>query len=147
MQLSTKTRYSTRAMIDLALRDGDGMVSAREISERLQISQKYLEQLLVALRSAGLLKSARGAHGGYALARPADQITLREIYEAFEEGRGFVECTADPQSCDIADGCAAQRFWAQFYARSMEILESTTIAELARRTRIGMGDAEKRNSL
>ena len=142
MQLNTKTRYSTRAMIDLALQDEDGMVSAREIAERLRISQKYLEQLLVALRSSGLLESARGAYGGYALARPPDQITLRDIYEAFEEERGFVECTADPQGCDNAETCVAQEFWAHFHTRCMEILESTTLAELARRARIDAGDAE-----
>jgi Rrf2 family protein len=137
MKLGTKTRYSSRAMLDLALKydNGSTMVSAREIAEHQELSTKYLESLLAALRSAGLVRSARGTEGGYTLTRPPAQINLREIYHVFEGTEGFVECTTDPEFCKRTDGCATQEVWAQMYDTCMEILESTTLEGLARRAK------------
>ena len=85
MKLGTRTRYSARAMLDLALNyeNGNEVVPAKEISTRQQVSPKYLEHLLGSLRSAGLARSVRGARGGYTLTEPPDQINLREIYHTF----------------------------------------------------------------
>ena len=137
MKLGTKTRYSSRAMLDLALRydNGSTMVSAREIAEHQELSPKYLESLLAALRSAGLVRSVRGMEGGYTLASPPDQINLRQIYHVFEGTEGFVECTTDPEYCKRTDGCATQEVWAQMYDACMEILESATLEDLARRAK------------
>jgi Rrf2 family cysteine metabolism transcriptional repressor len=137
MKLGTKTRYSSRAMLDLALKyyNGSRMVSAREIAEHQELSTKYLENLLATLRSAGLVRSARGTEGGYTLTRPPAQINLREIYHVFEGTAGFVECTTDPEYCNRADGCVTQEVWAQMYDACMEILESTTLEDLAQRAR------------
>jgi Rrf2 family protein len=136
MKLGTKTRYGTRAMLELALHyhDGNRPVSAGEIAARQQLSLKYLEQLLVSLQAAGLVHSVRGTHGGHTLARPPDQITLREIYGVFEGTEGFAECTSCPEVCDRADACVTQAVWDRMYAASMEVLESTTLGELAQHT-------------
>jgi Rrf2 family protein len=135
MKLGTKTRYATRAMLELALNyeDGRGLVSAKEIAVCQQISHKYLEQLLATLRIAGLVRSVRGTRGGHALTRPPDQINLRQIYCAFEGPEGFAECTASPEICDRTDVCAAHQVWDRMYAASMEVLESTTLEDLIRR--------------
>jgi len=137
MKLGTKTRYSTRAMLDLALNyeNGARMVSAREVAEHQELSPKYLESLLAALRSAGLVRSVRGMEGGYTLTRPPAQINLREIYQVFEGTEGFAECTTEPERCNRTDGCATREIWAQMYDASMEVLESTTLEDLARRAR------------
>ena len=137
MKLGTKTRYSSRAMLDLALHydNGSRMVSAREIAEHQELSPKYLESLLAALRSAGLVRSVRGTEGGYALTRPPAQINLRQIYHVFEGTDGFVECTTDPEHCNRTDNCVTQEVWAQMYHTSMEVLRSTTLEDLARRAR------------
>ena len=137
MKLGTKTRYSTRAMLDLALNydSGTRMVSAREIAENQEVSPKYLESLLAALRSAGLVRSARGTEGGYTLTRSPAEISLRQIYQVFEGIEGFVECTTDPEYCNRTDGCVTQEVWAQMYDACMEVLESTTLEDLARRAR------------
>ena len=142
MKLGTKTRYSTRAMLDLALNydNGTRMVSAREIAENQEVSPKYLEALLAALRSAGLVRSARGTEGGYTLARPPAEINLRQIYQVFEGTEGFVECTTDPEYCNRTDGCVTQEVWAQMYDACMEILESTTLEDLARRAKVKRKD-------
>ena len=135
MKLGTKTRYGTRAMLELALHyDGDtSIVSAGEIAARQQISSKYLEQLLTVLRAAGLVRSVRGTHGGHTLARPPAQINLREIYVAFEGAEGFAKCTTCPKICDRTDICITQIVWDGMYTASMEVLESTTLDDLAQR--------------
>jgi Rrf2 family protein len=122
-------------MVALALNydNGSRLVSAREIAEQQELSPKYLESLLAALRSAGLVRSVRGTEGGYTLARPPAQINLREIYHVFEGTDGFVECTTDPEFCARTDGCVTQEVWAQMYDASMRILEATTLEGLARR--------------
>jgi Rrf2 family cysteine metabolism transcriptional repressor len=137
MRLGTKTRYSARAMVHLALNyeNGNGVVTVKEISTRQQVSPKYLEHLLASLRSAGLVRSVRGAKGGHTLTRSPDQINLREIYHVFEGTEGFVECTTSPELCDRIDGCVTREVWAQMYDACIEILESTTLEDLARRAR------------
>jgi Rrf2 family protein len=122
-------------MLELALHyhDGTRPLSAGEIAARQQLSTKYLEQLLVSLQSAGLVRSVRGTHGGHVLARPPDQITLREIYRVFEGTEGFAKCITCPEACDRTDVCVTQAIWDRMYAASMEILESTTLGDLARR--------------
>ncbi len=135
MKLSTKTRYGTRAMLELALNHEYGAVSVREIAARQSLSHKYLEHLLASLRSAGLVRSVRGAQGGHALTRRPDQIDLREIYHVFEGREGFVECTTSPELCDQTDGCATREIWTQMYAACMAVLESTSLADLAGRAR------------
>jgi Rrf2 family cysteine metabolism transcriptional repressor len=135
MKLSTKTRYGARAMLDLALNYDGRVVSVREIAARQQISPKYLEQLLAWLRAAGLVRSVRGAKGGHTLTRPPDQINLWEIYNVFEGTEGLVECTTSPENCDRTNGCVIQEIWAQMHAASTEILQSTTLEDLARRAR------------
>jgi Rrf2 family protein len=142
MKLGTKIRYSSRALLDLALNhdNGSGVVSTREIAERQEVSPKYLESLMAALRAAGLIRSIPGAQGGHTLARPPAQINLREIYHVFEGMEGFVECTTDAEYCNRTDACVTQEVWSQMYEACMEILESTTLEDLARRAREKQGD-------
>ncbi len=144
MKLGTKIRYSSRAVLDLALNydNGSGLVSTREIAEHQELSPKYLENLLAALRSGGLVRSVRGAQGGHMLARHPAQINLREIYHIFEGTEGFVECTTSPEYCNRTDGCATQEIWAEMYDVCMEILESTTLEDLARRVREKRDEAQ-----
>ncbi len=137
MKLGTKTRYGARAMVDLALRyeNENGIIPVKEISTHQQVSLKYLEHLLASLRSVGLVRSVRGAKGGHALTRPPEKINLREIYHVFEGTEGFVECTTSPEFCDRVDSCVTREVWARMYEACMEILESTTLEDLACRAR------------
>ncbi len=135
MRLSTKTRYGARAMLDLALSYEEGVVSVRETAARQEVSSKYLEHLLASLRSAGLVRTVRGAQGGHALSRPPDDINLREIYDVFEGREGLVECTTSPDSCSRSDVCVTQEVWAEMHDACMKILESTTLEDMARRAR------------
>ncbi len=132
MKLGTKVRYGTRAMLDLAMRPRDEVTSLKEVAERQDVSQKYLEHLFSSLQAAGLVRSARGPRGGYALARLPQEITVRDIYEVLEGSEGFSPCTSDPEVCDRYDVCVTHELWARMHAEAMRVLDETTIADLAR---------------
>ncbi len=131
MKISTKGRYGLRAMIQLAQQEGDRPVLMSRIAGEQDVSRKYLHALLTALRSAGLVRSARGAHGGYSLARPASQITAREVIEALEGPLALTECVVDSGSCPRVGLCAAHEVWAEASRRLRETLDSVSLATLA----------------
>lgn len=135
MKLSTRMRYGTRALLDLALYAEQGPTPLRDIAERQQLSPKYLEQVLVALQTADLVRAVRGPKGGYVLSRPPARINLREAYEVLEGSEGFVRCTTDPKVCARASICVAQEVWASLYETCMKALESITLEDLAQRAR------------
>lgn len=133
MRLNTKTRYATRAMLDLALQADAEPVSLQQIAQRQDISYKYLEAIFGALRTAGLVQSSHGPQGGYRLTRPPAQITLRDVFEVFEGRDGFVPCASAAHDCSRASECALREVWAEFHLVTMQHLEQTTLADLARR--------------
>jgi len=135
MRLSTRMRYGTRALLDLALRDEQGPMPLRDIADHQQLSPKYLEQVLAALQTADLVRAVRGPKGGYTLSRPPARINLRDIYEVLEGSEGFVRCTTDPKVCDRADTCVTQEVWASLYETCVKALEAVTLADLAQRAR------------
>ena len=92
MKLSTKGRYAARAMLELALNDRKGIIQLKEIARKQDISERYLERLMSILVSAGLVRSVRGQHGGFSLAKPIHEIRLSQIVEATEGSISLVEC-------------------------------------------------------
>jgi Rrf2 family protein len=133
MRLTAKSEYGLLAMIDLACRVDRGPVSAREISDRQGIPAKYLEQLFVGLRKAGLVGAVRGAHGGFALQRPATQITVLDVVEALEGSLRPTVCDGGKAAaCGRGDACAAASVWDRATSAVRDVLESTTLASLAR---------------
>lgn len=130
MKLSTKTRYGVRLMVDLACRYGEGPVFLKDIALREDISEKYLSQIVIPLRKAGLLQSARGAHGGYSLAGSPADITLRQIIEPLE-GVSPVDCVKDPSICHRVPTCATRDIWAMLGDKIAEALDSVTLEDLA----------------
>ena len=111
MKLSTKGRYGTRAMIDIALYKESGSTLLKDIASRQGISLKYLDHILSSLRKAGLIKNVRGKGGGYSLTRPAAQITLCDIIVAVEGSLSPVECVDDPEYCKKIATCSAHDAW------------------------------------
>jgi Rrf2 family protein len=130
MKISTKGRYGTRAMIDIAENHGSGPVSLRQLTERQCLSLKYMEQIIPLLKSSGLIRSARGARGGYVLAREPSEITLRDIVEALEGSWSLVDCIDDPNLCDRTEECVAYEVWNDIQTAMYQILDSTTLADM-----------------
>ena len=133
MKLSTKIRYGARAMLELASNYGKGPVELREIAEKESISPKYLEQVIVPLRTAGLVKSARGAKGGYALAKPPSEILLREIIEILQGPLNLVECLNDPKVCQKSATCVTRDIWNEVSVAIYRIFDSISLEEMVKR--------------
>lgn len=130
MRLTAKSEYGLLALIDLASRWGEGPVSAREIAERQSIPPKFLEQLFVSLRKAGLVCAVRGARGGFALDRRPSEISVLEVVEALEGPLKPTLCSAG-SPCSRTQACAAASVWNRATAALKDVFDTTTLAELA----------------
>ena len=118
-------------MLDLAVNYGEkGPVLMRDIASRQDLPEKYLEQVLTPLRNAGLVRSVRGARGGYRLARNPAEITLLEIVEACIGDVAMVDCTEDPGYCHKVDRCATYVVWKDLTDAIRGSLQSKTLADL-----------------
>lgn len=135
MKLSTKGRYGTRALLDVAIHQGDSPVQLKDVAGRQQISLSYLEHLVAPLVAAGVLRSTRGARGGVSLARPAEEIPLIDVVRALEGSVAPVECVDDPVKCPRADSCVTRDLWVETKRAMEAVLASTTLADLVRRQR------------
>ena len=133
MRISTRGRYGTRAMLDLALRYGRGSVLVKDISRRQNISGRYLEHLLIVLKSAGMVRSSRGANGGFTLARPPSEIRLSEIVRAMEGPVAPVDCVTAPDAYPRVGFCAVHDVWDEVGRAINNVLESITLQDLAER--------------
>lgn len=133
MKLSTKGRYGMRLMIDIAANGGHAPVLLREISRREDISEKYLWSLINSLKSAGLITATRGVHGGYKLARPASEITLKEILQGSEGSMCLVDCVENPASCKRVSFCVSRDLWGEISESIDRILSSTTLTDMVER--------------
>ena len=130
MKLSTKGRYGTRAMLDLAIHYGEGPILLKDIAKRQQISERYLEQLALSLKAGGLLKSVRGAKGGFILAKPPVEIKLINIVQTLEGIICPVACVDDPDSCSRVDQCATRDIWGELGQAIIQVLDSKTLSDL-----------------
>ena len=140
MKVSTKGRYALRLMIDLALHDEGKYIALKDVSERQNISVKYLEQIVTPLNRAGLLKSGRGAQGGYRLARKASEYTTKEILYAIEGSFAPITCLEDDENqCENYGTCGTVEFWQGLYQVISDYLEKTTLEDLVENQKSKMG--------
>jgi Rrf2 family transcriptional regulator, cysteine metabolism repressor len=130
MRLSTKGRYGVRLMLELAGKFGKGPVSLKDVSKNQEISEKYLWHLIRQLKNAGLVHSARGAHGGYMLAKPPKQINLKDIISVLEGPMNLVACTHDPRICTRSVDCAARQVWAEITDKLLRAIESYNLEDM-----------------
>jgi len=133
MKLSTRTRYGIRAILELAENDGKRPLQLRIIAQRQDISIKYLEQLMAILRSAGFVRSIRGAKGGYMLAKPPNQIKLSDVFDCLEGYVTTVECVEDEKYCERTADCMARQVWTQVQDAIKNVLQSITVQDLVDR--------------
>lgn len=130
MRLTAKSEYGLLALVDLACQGEVRPVSAREIAERQGIPTKFLEQLFVSLRKAGLVTARRGAKGGFVLGRDSCCITVLDVVEALEGPLSPTMCDGGA-TCARTAVCAAGTVWARATAALRNVFASTTLAELA----------------
>jgi len=130
MKLSTRSRYGTRILVDLARHTDQGPIQIGEISKRQEISVKYLEQIIRPLKQASMVTSVRGPKGGHLLAKDPEDITLGEIVRLFEGQADLVECISNPEKCNMSDDCQVRLAWKEATRVLYEKLDSTTIGDL-----------------
>lgn len=129
IKVSTKTRYGLRFLIYLANQADPGPVQLAQVSQNEAISLKYLGHIATQLRVAGLVRSVRGAGGGYQLARSYGEITLKDLVESLEGGIGLVDCL-NSSSCARRDQCLAREVWCIVSERMNEVFQSFTLQDI-----------------
>jgi Rrf2 family iron-sulfur cluster assembly transcriptional regulator len=130
MKLSTRTRYGTRLILDMAQHYGQGAIQLGEIASRQNISLKYLEQIIRPLKKANYVKSFRGAKGGHMLTKPPEKITVGEVVAVLEGGNTLVHCDKNPENCKRVDECLTRYVWMEAAAAIFQRLSSITFADL-----------------
>jgi len=132
MKLSTRSRYGTRMMLDLAQHYGERPLQIGEIARRQDISVKYLEQLVIPLKKAHYIKSVRGPKGGHVLAKPPEKITVGEIVELLEGGINLADCIENPDTCGRSDTCLTRGIWETATKAMSQELNSITLSDMVK---------------
>lgn len=131
MKISTKGRYALRVMIDLATTDTNKYTSIKTISERQHISEKYLEQIISSLHKSGLVKSTRGAQGGYKLSKSPENYTVGMVLRSIEGSLAPVACLDDDENqCPRCNDCVTLYVWEKIYEAVNEVVDKITIKDL-----------------
>ena len=130
MRLSTRSRYGTRMMQDLAEHYDKGPTRLGEIAKRQDISVKYLEQLIIPLKQSNFIRSVRGAKGGHILARPPEEISIGQIVTALEGGTELIGCIGNPDECGRSDSCLTRCIWRDVSKAIYEQLHSITLSAI-----------------
>ena len=130
MKISTKGRYALRVMIDLAINNNGRYISLKEISQRQEISNKYLEQIISLLNKAGYLETARGNMGGYRLSKKPSEYKVGDILRATEGDLAPIYCLTEDGECDKKSNCKTYSFWQGLDNAINEYVDSKTLEDL-----------------
>ncbi|SMF47226.1 RrF2 family transcriptional regulator [Pseudobacteriovorax antillogorgiicola] len=133
MNLTSRSRYAIKIMLDLAKHTEEPLVRRQDIVKRQGVPAKYLDQILVRLRKAGLVDSIRGRTGGYRVGRKLDSITLWDIFHAVEDGIYPVACVDEHEACRYTASCVASGPWQLIFDTLRSQLEGMTLIDLANR--------------
>jgi Rrf2 family iron-sulfur cluster assembly transcriptional regulator len=130
MKLSTRSRYGTRMMLDMAQHYDEGPIQIGDMAKRQDISVKYLEQLIIPLKKANYVKSVRGPKGGHTLAKLPEEITVGEIVNVLEGGINLTDCIENPHKCDKSNSCLTRGLWEEATKAMYGKLNSVTLSEM-----------------
>ena len=136
MKISTKGRYGLRLMTDLAVYHDQGLIPLKEIAARQEISEKYLEQIMMQLNRSGLVRSVRGAQGGYMLAKTPEDITVGAVLRVLEGSLCPVDCVVGAGDCPRMARCATIGVWTRLKEAVESVVDHTTLADLAEEFRL-----------
>ena len=135
MKVSTRGDYGVRALVELAHHYGEGPLQSSEIAARQGIPEAYLDQLLMMLRRAELVRSIRGPQGGHMLAREPRELRLSEVLLALEGNLSPIDCLGEDSPCTRSGGCPQRYVWEEVREATVQVLERTTIGDIAARER------------
>lgn len=130
MKLSTRCRYGTRAMIELARNYSKGPLKRDEIAKREGISSSYLENILISLKSRNLIRTIRGANGGFSLMDSPEKITMYDVVTALEGPVEPIHCIENSEQCIRTESCVSRKFWMSFHEIQVNKLKSASLQSL-----------------
>ncbi|PSJ31745.1 AsnC family transcriptional regulator [Peptostreptococcus russellii] len=130
MKLSTKGKYGLKAMFELALSSNGEPISLKHIAKEQGISDQYLEQIFSLLKKAGLVKSVRGAQGGYYISKDLNEITVADILRVLEGDMAFTECLLDKDACENFDSCSTRYVWAKIKESIEKVTQSISLQDM-----------------
>ena len=130
MKISTKGRYALRLMLDLAMNGENNVVRIKDIAERQQISDKYLEQIISVLNKAGYVRSTRGPQGGYSLRKAPEEYTVGDILRLTEGSLAPVACVEEEGSCEREVDCVTVEVWTRLNQAISDVVDHITLADL-----------------
>lgn len=130
MKLSTKGRYGLKAMFELSLRQQDGPVPLKQIAQKQNISEQYLEQIFSALKKSGLIKSVRGAQGGYLLVKEPKDIRVGDILTVLEGPVSLSDCIIDEDVCSNSKVCVTKVVWERLKKGIEDVINSITLQDM-----------------
>jgi len=146
VRITTLAEYGVICALHLARRTDEGPITGRELAELERLPADYVEQILLRLRRAGIVRSTRGAHGGYALARDAERISIRDVMEASETTTFDLHCVSHPvgeERCSSSQTCSIRPVWLLLQRKIDDVLESVRLSDLLAeegevRSRVGL---------
>jgi Rrf2 family protein len=149
VRITTLAEYGVICALHLARRRGEGPITGREIAAAEKLPVDYVEQILLRLRRAEIVRSTRGAHGGYALARPAEEISIRDVIAASEMTTFDLHCVSHPvesERCSAAHACSIRPVWQLLQRKIDDVLEAVRLSDLLHeesevRELVGLGSA------
>ena len=130
MKISTRTRYGIRAMVEIAQGSSGTGVFQKDIAKNQQLSNKYLDHIIYALKTSQLISNSKGKKSGYVLTRNPSEITILDIHSAFEPGICIIECLSGNYECDHSVGCKTRGFWSGLNNQILEYFKSVTLQDL-----------------
>ena len=145
IKISTKTRYGLRALLELAGNRNSKPVNLQKISEKQNISFKYLENIFSLLKNNNVVRSIRGSKGGYVFAKSPDEINLYEIFIAINGPLSITDCVIDPSICERSEKCPANKIWDEFQQKIIDFFKSKTLIDIMKQKVKGDADEAKNN--
>jgi Rrf2 family transcriptional regulator, cysteine metabolism repressor len=130
MKFSTRSKYGLNAMVELALRHGEGPVSIKDIAESQQIPEAYLEQLIMPLKKASLVSASRGAQGGYELAGKPKDISVGQVIRTLEGSVAPTDCLDEGGACERGGACPGRIIWEKVYKSLNDVIDSLTLQDI-----------------
>ena len=130
MKINTKVRYGLRALIELGLHENKNGMLQKEIAENQQLSEKYLDPIIAALKTTGLIANVGGRKSGYILAKPKSEITIYDVYRSFEPELSIIHCSNKPVTCFLSRVCVANEYWMGLNDTMTSYLKRTTLQNI-----------------
>ena len=133
MKVNTKIRYGLRVLLELGLHDGNTGLFQKDIATNQQLSEKYLDPIIAALKISGLITNVSGKKSGYILNRPKSEITIYDVYRAFEPELAIIHCVNKPVTCFVSRICVANEYWMGLNDTITKYLKSTSLDDLVKK--------------